>query len=628
MILNEDLFPHDEEEQDDAIQMVVAFFLHLFHDLRSDTIKGILLRMWPAFGWVITQLMLLLALNVAIPADNTILLIQLAGAYIISTALWHISVGTFENLKLGGKARMILRRAVVSTMVQLTNAEAEKYPSGECLAIMSEQVENAVNVVWVGLLNVWGSCFLLFLMTALSVYLTRNTPYILPIPFVMMIIDVVVLFCRVKGQVRLFSDWIDQDNKCKAMVVEMSEQRQLITAYRSGFKMETKFVKENKEQNQRRFDAVKYQQVTEKLIKWNHTVWIICTFILGAMRASKKIIKPGDYAIIMTTILNYDREITLLFTQLFAAVNGFVSVQRIANLLNAPTRRKALLSARYRRQRILKELSEAQPEFQFDPDCISLYDVEYDYEANRDLEKRKSDGDTDEVTSQPESGVHVNVIGEEVVGGKVGPVTMVLEQGQIVCVQAGMSSAGKKTFLQLLGRVLLPTRGIIYYPDNLRVRYVPGEPLLFATTLMENLRFGNQKEHSDEEIWECCRIVGLGTELIGKSDLQVGVSGSKLSLSSRIYICLARALLSSVDLLLLSNALDMLGPGEGRAFLSMLGEWRRERGMTCLSADNTPPVPVELKKKKTVFFVTRNHELQDCADAAVTLRPTPQTSLL
>ena len=171
----------------------------------------------------------------------------------------------------------------------------------------------------------------------------------------------------------------------------------------------------------------------------------------------------------------------------------------------------------------------------------------------------------------------------------------------MICVQSGQNSSGKRyvvvfsfaanilpyrTFLQLLGKVLLPTEGLIYVPENLNAIYVSGEPLLLNMSLMENLRFGNTKEHPEEEIWALCKLVGLGEELLYKPNLEVGENGSKLSMSNRIYICLARALLSSVDILLLSNTLDMLSPTEGMRFLKMLREWNRAGGMSCLGADN------------------------------------------
>ena len=142
-ILNEDVFPHDEDDCEDAMAMVKAFFLHMYHDLRSDTNLGLFLRVYPALAWVVTQLVLLFALRKAIPNKDEQLVAILAGCYVTSTLLWHICMDSFENMKLGGKARMILRRAVVGTLLQLTNAEGEKFTSGKCLAIMSEQVENA-----------------------------------------------------------------------------------------------------------------------------------------------------------------------------------------------------------------------------------------------------------------------------------------------------------------------------------------------------------------------------------------------------------------------------------------------------------------------------------------------------
>ena len=170
-----------------------------------------------------------------------------------------------------------------------------------------------------------------------------------------------------------------------------------------------------------------------------------------------------------------------------------------------------------------------------------------------------------------------------------------------------------RTFLQLLGRALLPSSGIIWYPDNLRVRLIPGEPLLFNGSLMYNLRFGNQKEHTDDEIWELCRLVGLSEDVLYRGELQVGHNGMKIALSDRINVCLARALLSSVDLLLLSNPLDVLGDDEGLQFLELLKEWRSQRGMACLSADHPPGVSVGLLKKKSVFYVTKSKALEAAA---------------
>ena len=328
---------------------------------------------------------------------------------------------------------MILRRAVVGTLLQLTSSAKERFTSGECLAIMSEQVEASVNVCYLGIMNLWGSIMLLVFMTGLSSYVTRNTPFILPMPFVMMLIDGITLYCRVPGQIKLYNRWIDQDNMCKALVTEMSEQAPLINAYRAGFSMEKKFVKENAEQNKRRFVAVKYSQVSEKILKWNHTIFIVSVLILGSYRTMHNIMQIPEYVLVVNTIMNFDREITNLFNQLTMAVNGFVSVQRVAGLLNAPTRKKAHVAARYIRKKVMDEMADGDPHFKIDPDCMLLYNVKYDYLLNADREAAGRPDEDGNFDTAVEVNIKEPVTNNSDPTAKVGPFTMAIEQGRAIC---------------------------------------------------------------------------------------------------------------------------------------------------------------------------------------------------
>jgi len=628
VILNEDPFPHGETNQNDALKMVSAFIKHLYHDLNSEAKTGALLKIYPAFQWLINTMMVYFALNYAVKInkdgtpkmDQTsgrILLTVLGVAFIIGVGLWHFFLDKFENLKLGGKARMLLRRALVSTMVQLTSSESARFPSGECLSIMSEQVENSTAVCWTGMMNVWAQLVRLVVMTILTITLVvQKVPQILPIPFLMMAIDFYVLTKRVDKQVELFGTFMDIDNTWKAMVIEMSELRGLITAYRAGYSLECDFAGLNKNSNAARFTAQKYQNNTQKILKWNHAIWIFACFVYGGMSASPGIdddgkavmgiIDAGAYVTLIGTMNSYDAVISNLFDSLFNCVNGFVSVQKIATLLNANTRRKALLAAKERRKRVLAEILESDPSFDFDPGCISVYNVAYDYALDA---KQEGEEETEKKSY--------------VVDTQVGPFTMVVDQGQIICVQAG-SSSGKKTFIQLLGRILLPNvSGLVIYPDNLRVRYIPGEPLVFDASLMDNLRFGLRttgKTPDDEEIWDLCRLLGLSNELIGAGDFQVGGKGLKLSLSDRITINLARALISSVDLLLLANSLDLLGIEDAVRIIGIIRVWIADRGMKCLKHDFPEGVPTALLKKKSFFYCSKNAALEKEADAVLNLK--------
>merc|ERR1711939_159137 len=141
----------------------------------------------------------------------------------------------------------------------------------------------------------------------------------------------------------------------------------------------------------------------------------------------------------------------------------------------------------------------------------------------------------------------------------------------VIAVTAG-HSMGKNTFLKLIGRIILPTVGFIWYPENLRTRYIGEKPMLFNRSLMFNLTFGNREQHPEEDIWALCAALGMPANLLHKGNIKVGVGGDKLSLSNRIIVCIARALLSSVDLLLLANTLDLLTEAQSKKVLDLLHE--------------------------------------------------------
>lgn len=138
----------------------------------------------------------------------------------------------------------------------------------------------------------------------------------------------------------------------------------------------------------------------------------------------------------------YDSLIMGMFQQLFDTLNGFASIQKVADLLNAPTRRKALLIARVRRKRILSELIAEDPNFQFDPSCISVYQLAFDYEEAM-LNELKSDPFLSAEEQEALKALQTSAAGKRRKQVNIGPLTMIVEQGQIICVKGG-ASAGKK----------------------------------------------------------------------------------------------------------------------------------------------------------------------------------------
>ena len=89
--------------------------------------------------------------------------------------------------------------------------------------------------------------------------------------------------------------------------------------------------------------------------------------------------------------------------------------------------------------------------------------------------------------------------------------TLTLPQGKVTAL-CGLSGAGKSTFAALLERFYEPTGGRIYLDDSpldeldpswLRGRvlgFINQEPVLFATTIIENIRYGRPSA-SDQEVF-------------------------------------------------------------------------------------------------------------------------------
>lgn len=106
----------------------------------------------------------------------------------------------------------------------------------------------------------------------------------------------------------------------------------------------------------------------------------------------------------------------------------------------------------------------------------------------------------------------------------------------------GKSGSGKSTCLHLLSRFYDPDKGaILFNKRNLKslnihslrsaIATVCQEPVLFSTTIKENIRYGNPNA-SDEQIYEAAKNAGAHdfvSELSLGYDTLVGYNGSQLS---------------------------------------------------------------------------------------------------
>ena len=149
-------------------------------------------------------------------------------------------------------------------------------------------------------------------------------------------------------------------------------------------------------------------------------------------------------------------------------------------------------------------------------------------------------------------------------------VNITIKSGETVAL-VGLSGAGKSTFIQLLQRFYDPDQGKIFL-DGIDIKtmnrldfrksiaLVPQDPVIFASTVIENIRFGNP-EANDEEIYEAARAASAHefiTELPQGYETYVGERGVMLSGGQQQRIAIARAILRNAPVLLLDEATSAL----------------------------------------------------------------------
>ena len=154
----------------------------------------------------------------------------------------------------------------------------------------------------------------------------------------------------------------------------------------------------------------------------------------------------------------------------------------------------------------------------------------------------------------------------------------------------GESGCGKSTIFQLIMRFYDPDEGKITLDGvdlkeldlnwlRRQIGYVGQEPVLFATTLRENLLFGNQ-DATDDEIMTALKqaeALDFVEELKDKLDTYVGTGGGQISGGQKQRIAIARALLKNPKILLLDEATSALDRRNERLIQGTLNKIAEEK---------------------------------------------------
>ncbi|KAK1335258.1 hypothetical protein QTO34_004842 [Cnephaeus nilssonii] len=171
--------------------------------------------------------------------------------------------------------------------------------------------------------------------------------------------------------------------------------------------------------------------------------------------------------------------------------------------------------------------------------------------------------------------------------------TLTLPPGRIVAL-VGQSGGGKTTVASLLERFYDPTAGRVTLdgrdlrtldPSWLRsqvIGFISQEPVLFGTTIMENIRFGKLGA-SDEEVYAAAREANAHefiTSFPEGYNTVVGERGTTLSGGQKQRLAIARALIKQPAVLILDEATSALDAESERVVQEALD--RASTGRTVL----------------------------------------------
>ncbi|MFD2172651.1 ABC transporter transmembrane domain-containing protein [Rhodobacter lacus] len=168
-------------------------------------------------------------------------------------------------------------------------------------------------------------------------------------------------------------------------------------------------------------------------------------------------------------------------------------------------------------------------------------------------------------------------------------VSLTIAPGETVAL-VGPSGAGKTTIIQLILRFYDPETGRVTIDGHdLRtlkraefrraLALVPQDPVIFATTARENIRFG-RPEASDAEVEQAARAahaLDFLQALPQGFDTYVGERGVMLSGGQKQRIAIARAILRDAPILLLDEATSALDAASERAVQAAVDEMRASR---------------------------------------------------
>lgn len=267
----------------------------------------------------------------------------------------------FRSLRMGGKTVKSMRCAIFDSMLQFTPKAQEGYPSTKVTSIVNRDVPTASSDVWVAFFKLFGAAFHLVLQLAFFQFVVfvvaRGAPkWVAVMPFVIIFVNLVLLGASEREQIKRTNEGLQADEGWNGACGEYAEMRDVVTGFRKGAVASKTFSEAHTKANTANFHAAEFEEhVMFAAVCTSMLVITILFLVLG--QSAVDATKPPDERLQIGTMLALVNGVRILsgafdnwFEALYSIVGGRASVERVAMLLNADTRRKMLWRGKKRRE--------------------------------------------------------------------------------------------------------------------------------------------------------------------------------------------------------------------------------------------------------------------------------------